>query len=169
MAVVHSVRRLIDKILLLDDDSRDADPDVGEPEEPDDEPEQATMDLGGHSVPVETGHLGVLRESRSEFGGMPVVLSRPKTMDDAKMVGERVRDRVPVIMNLEGTDDAMSQRIVDFAGGVVFALQGSVTRIGRAVYICSPADIPLEDLNTEPQQPRTSLFELQEQSEAVGM
>jgi cell division inhibitor SepF len=71
---------------------------------------------------------------------MPVVLARPKTMDDAKLVGERVRDHLPVIMNLEATDDAMSQRIVDFVGGVVFALQGSISRARPAVYICSPAD-----------------------------
>ena len=71
-------------------------------------------------------------------------------------------------MNLEATDDAMSQRIVDFVGGVVFALQGSISRAGRAVYICSPADIPVEDLRSEPDQARSSLFELGEEPKRMA-
>jgi cell division inhibitor SepF len=108
-----------------------------------------------------TGPLHMLRSQRAEYAGMPVVLARPRNMEDATAVAERVKDRVPVIMNLEGVDESMARRLVDFIGGVIFALDGSLRKSGRAVYVCTPADIPLEELRVTPQQQqrRTSLFD----------
>ena len=91
---------------------------------------------------------------------MPVVLARPKNMEDATAVAERVKDRVPLVMNLEGVDESVARRVVDFVGGVVFALDGELRKAGRAVYVCTPVDIPIEDLKSDPQRQPTSLFDL---------
>jgi cell division inhibitor SepF len=106
-----------------------------------------------------TGPLHMLRSARGDYGGMPVVLARPRNMEDATTVAERVKDRVPVIMNLEGVDDATARRVVDFIGGVVFALDGSLRKSGRAVFVCTPSDIPVEELRTQQPPRRTTLFD----------
>jgi FtsZ-interacting cell division protein YlmF len=65
----------------------------------------------------------------------------------------------------------VARRVVDFVGGVVFALDGELRKAGRAVYLCSPVDIPVEDLKADPQRPRTSLFDLaaEEAAERVAL
>ncbi len=161
MAVIDFLRRILDRILLIEDDSQaegdevdfripEADPDDGDEDDP------VAVEPFGH----ESGRIHVMRKSRSDCSGMPVVLARPKNMEDATAVAERVKDRVPIVMNLEGVDESVARRVVDFVGGVVFALDGELRKAGRCVYLCSPVDIPVEDLKAEPHRQRTTLFDL---------
>jgi FtsZ-interacting cell division protein YlmF len=48
---------------------------------------------------------------------------------------------------------------VDFVGGVVFALDGALKKTGRAVYVCSPVDIPLEELRVTALPRRTTVLD----------
>jgi len=136
---------------------------------PDEEPEPVPTPRGSIPEPTrlippqtseKTGPLPVFRQQRPDYAGMPIVLARPRNMEDATAVADRVKDRVPVIMNLEGVDQDMARRLVDFIGGVVFALDGSLRKSGRAVYVCTPFDIPLEELRMAQQARRTSLFDM---------
>jgi len=160
MAVIDFLRRILDRILLVEDDSQAEDDDVGfrmaevDPDDGDGDP--IAVEPFGH----EPARIHVIRKSRGDCSGMPVVLARPKNMEDATAVAERVKDRVPIVMNLEGVDESVARRVVDFVGGVVFALDGELRKAGRAVYLCSPVDIPVEDLKADPQRRRTSLFDL---------
>jgi len=46
-----------------------------------------------------------------------------------------------VIMNLQGTEDATARRLVDFASGLVYGLDGKIELIANRVYLLSPADV----------------------------
>src|SRR6266511_256462 len=41
--------------------------------------------------------------------------AEPKRFNEAREVGERFKDGVPVILNLQETEDATARRLVDFA------------------------------------------------------
>lgn len=62
---------------------------------------------------------------------------------EARVVGERFRDGVPVIMDLSGMDDAGAKRVVDFASGLVFGLRGGMDRIAPRVFLVLPAGTEL--------------------------
>ena len=62
---------------------------------------------------------------------------QPASYNEARTIGERYRDGVPVIMNLTELDDAAAKRLVDFAAGLAFALRG-VDRQGHQPGV--PAD-----------------------------
>jgi cell division inhibitor SepF len=160
MAVIDFLRRILDRILLIEDDSQTDDDDVdlrmAEADSDDGDDDPVAMEPFGH----EAARIHVIRKSRPDCSGMPVVLARPKNMEDATAVAERVKDRVPIVMNLEGVDESVARRVVDFVGGVVFALDGELRKAGRAVYLCSPVDIPVEDLKADPHRRRTSLFDV---------
>jgi cell division inhibitor SepF len=66
---------------------------------------------------------------------------RPRIFRDARMVGEPYREGIPVIMNLTDASDSDSQRLVDFASGMVLALHGKLERITPRVFLLSPATI----------------------------
>lgn len=64
----------------------------------------------------------------------------PTTYSDARTIGERFRDSVPVIMDLTDMAEADAKRLVDFAAGLVFALRGSMDRVTNRVFLLSPRD-----------------------------
>lgn len=71
----------------------------------------------------------------------------PQSYNEARTIGERYRDGIPVIMNLTALDDADAKRLVDFAAGLAFALRGSIDKITTKVFLISPAnvDVTAED------------------------
>ena len=72
---------------------------------------------------------------------------RPKDYSEARTIGERFRDGMPVIMNLSEMDDADAKRLVDFAAGLSFGLRGSIERVTAKVFLLSPqnVDVTAED------------------------
>jgi cell division inhibitor SepF len=66
---------------------------------------------------------------------------QPRSYNEARTIGERYRDGVPVIMNLTELDDAAAKRLVDFAAGLAFALRGSIDKVTSRVFLLTPADV----------------------------
>lgn len=88
-----------------------------------------------------------LRTERTEFSGMAIIRARPQTIEEAPQVAEQIKDHLPVIVNLEEVPEAEARRIVDFLGGVIYGLNGSMKKVARSVFICSPFDVPVEQLS----------------------
>jgi cell division inhibitor SepF len=65
----------------------------------------------------------------------------PRTYNEARTIGERFRDGMPVIMNLTEMNDADAKRLVDFAAGLSFGLHGSIERVTAKVFLLSPQDV----------------------------
>jgi len=65
----------------------------------------------------------------------------PRSYNDARRLGEEFREGIPVIMNLTEMGDGDAKRIVDFAAGLVFGLQGSIERVTNKVFLLSPANV----------------------------
>ena len=66
---------------------------------------------------------------------------QPRSYNEARTIGERYREGVPVIMNLTELDDAAAKRLVDFAAGLAFALRGSIDKVTSRVFLLTPADV----------------------------
>jgi cell division inhibitor SepF len=71
----------------------------------------------------------------------------PRTYNEARTIGERFREGLPVIMNLTEMDDSDAKRLVDFAAGLSFGLRGSIERVTAKVFLLSPqnVDVTAED------------------------
>lgn len=75
-----------------------------------------------------------------------IVTARLRGYSEAKTVGTPYRDGIPVIMNLSDvTNEADAQRLVDFAGGLTYALHGKLERITTRVFLLSPASIRVSE------------------------
>lgn len=86
-----------------------------------------------------------------EVGGVHRITTiHPRTYNEAKKIGESFREGTPVIMNLTDLDDADAKRLVDFAAGLVFGLQGSIERVTNKVFLLSPADVEVTSEDGEP-------------------
>jgi cell division inhibitor SepF len=67
--------------------------------------------------------------------------AEPRRFNEARDLGERFKDGVPVIMNLQQTEDAIARRLVDFASGLVFAQDGKIELVANRVYLLTPNDV----------------------------
>ena len=77
---------------------------------------------------------------------------KPRTYNDARLIGEAFRQGVPVIMNLTEMSDADAKRLVDFSAGLSFGLHGSIERVTTSVFLLSPAHVEI-GMDTEPPAP----------------
>lgn len=68
---------------------------------------------------------------------------KPRSYNDARLIGEAFRQGVPVIMNLTEMTDADAKRLVDFSAGLSFGLHGSIERVTTAVFLLSPAHVEI--------------------------
>lgn len=82
---------------------------------------------------------------------------KPRTYNDARLIGEAFRQGVPVIMNLTEMSDADAKRLVDFSAGLSFGLHGSIERVTTAVFLLSPAHVEI-GMDTEQPAPVESEF-----------
>jgi cell division inhibitor SepF len=67
--------------------------------------------------------------------------SEPKRFNEAREVADRFKEGTAVIMNLQGTEDATARRLVDFASGLVYGLDGKIELVANRVYLLTPADV----------------------------
>jgi cell division inhibitor SepF len=67
--------------------------------------------------------------------------SEPRRFNEAKEIADRFKDGIPVILNLQSTDDTITRRLVDFASGLVYGLDGKIEMIANRVYLLTPANI----------------------------
>ena len=65
----------------------------------------------------------------------------PHEFSDCQEIGERFRSGQPVIVNLGDVDRELTRRIVDFASGLVFGLNGKMQKAGEKVYLLTPSNV----------------------------
>ena len=80
------------------------------------------------------------RGSGGEFG---VHLVIPKSFNDAQQVADKFRDGTPVILNLQGIETPLVMRLIDFASGLTYALDGGMQRIADKVFMLTPRNVEL--------------------------
>jgi cell division inhibitor SepF len=73
--------------------------------------------------------------------GVQVHLVIPKSFNDAQQVADQFKDSIPVILNLQGTDTDLSKRLIDFASGLTYALDGGMQRIADKVFLLTPRNV----------------------------
>lgn len=74
---------------------------------------------------------------------MSVVVSTPQSIEAASDVTRDLMKKKTVIVNLEGVEKGMAQRITDFLSGSCFALDGSIKQISSRIYIIGPYDVDI--------------------------
>jgi cell division inhibitor SepF len=65
----------------------------------------------------------------------------PKNFNDAQQIADKFKDSVPVILNLQGADTDLSKRLIDFASGLTYALDGGMQRIADKVFLLTPRNV----------------------------
>jgi cell division inhibitor SepF len=70
-----------------------------------------------------------------------VHLVLPRSFNDAQQVADKFKEGIPVILNLQGADAELSKRLIDFASGLTYALNGGMQRVADKVFLLTPPNV----------------------------
>ena len=65
----------------------------------------------------------------------------PMTFNEVEEVGDRFRSGIPVIMNLASASESVAKRVLDFASGLIYGLDGRIERVGDRVFLLTPQGV----------------------------
>ena len=75
--------------------------------------------------------------------GMEVCVIKPTSVEDAREITETLLSNRTVVLNLEGLDVDIAQRIIDFTSGSCFAIGGNLQKISHYIFIITPASVDI--------------------------
>ena len=77
-----------------------------------------------------------------------VVVIDPINFDEVQKMADYLRKNQPVVINFEDTDTDVRKRIVDFMSGTIYAIDGTMKKIGRNIMVCAPQNVDIDVENT---------------------
>lgn len=78
--------------------------------------------------------------SSSQF---KVVIMQPENIDDAQDICDHLKNKKPVVINLEDVEKEPAQRIVDFLSGSVYALDGNIQKVSAGIFLVAPNNVDI--------------------------
>ena len=90
-----------------------------------------------------TAQLRSVRPGGNGRSDVRVHLVIPKSFNDAQQIADKFKDSIPVVLNLQGIESDLSKRLIDFASGLTYALDGGMQRIADKVFMLTPRNVQI--------------------------
>ena len=74
---------------------------------------------------------------------MEVCVIKPASMEDTREIADTLLDDCTVLLNLEGIDVEVAQRVIDFSSGTCYALGGSLQKVSSYIFVLTPANVEI--------------------------
>lgn len=75
--------------------------------------------------------------------GSEVCVLKPTSIEEAREITDTLLANRTVVLNLEGLDVAIAQRIIDFTSGSTFAMRGNLQKISNYIFIVTPKSVDI--------------------------
>ena len=95
------------------------------------------------TVKKTTPKVTPMRTTKKTGNGMEVCVIKPTSIEDAREITETLLANRTVVLNLEGLDVDIAQRIIDFTSGSCFAISGNLQKISHYIFIITPAIVDI--------------------------
>ena len=109
----------------------------------DDWTESEEPDAPPRSAPASTSSSRAVRHMAAvpNPGAVRVHLVLPRSFNDAQQIADKFKHSIPVILNLQSADAELSKRLIDFASGLTYALDGGMQRVADKVFLLTPRNV----------------------------
>ena len=72
-----------------------------------------------------------------------VVIMQPESFDDAREVCDHLKNKKPIVVNLENLNKETAQRVVDFLSGSVYGLDGDIQKVSAGIFLIAPNNVDI--------------------------
>jgi cell division inhibitor SepF len=98
---------------------------------------QAARGAAGRAARAARPHIEAVPNPNS----VRVHLILPRSFNDAQQIADKFKQSIPVILNLQSADTELSKRLIDFASGLTYALNGGMQRVADKVFLLTPRNV----------------------------
>lgn len=81
--------------------------------------------------------------------GNKMILLEPRAYSESQQIADHLKNRNSVVVNLKRVTGEQAKRIIDFLSGVIYAIGGSMQKIGVGIYLCTPKNVNVQGKITE--------------------
>ena len=92
--------------------------------------------------------------------GPSVAVFAPRSFSDVTEIADALRARQVAIVNLQGADRTLLQRVVDFTSGVAYTIDGRIQKLAEAIYLIVPAGVTVNSANLREQMNDEGMLDL---------
>ena len=78
-----------------------------------------------------------------------VFVAEPYKFEEVQVIADSFKKEIPVVVNLQKVDQDLSKRIIDFCGGLTYALEGSIKKVADKVFLIIPYNVEVNSDETE--------------------
>ena len=75
--------------------------------------------------------------------GMEVCVIKPTSVDDSREIADTLLSNRTVVLNMEGLDGDIAQRVIDFTSGATYAINGNLQKISHYIFIITPPSVDI--------------------------
>ncbi|MFN2460967.1 MAG: cell division protein SepF [Candidatus Velthaea sp.] len=113
-----------------------------------------------HEVPGSKRNVVPIGEGARRAVGGSVAVFAPRGFADVTEIADSLRGRHVVIINLQGADRTLLQRVVDFTSGVAYTIDGRIQKLAEAIYLVVPAGVTVSAAGIREQLDTDGLVDL---------
>ncbi len=114
---------------------------------------------GGSDVTSEDEYytLSVEEANREETAeGSKMILLEPRAFSESQQIADYLKKRNTVVVNLKRVTPDQGKRIIDFVSGTLYAIGGSMQKLGDGIFLCAPKNINVQGKMTDENEPTHS-------------
>ena len=93
------------------------------------------------AAPASRRNVVPLASRDGRRGNAEVAVFMPRSFGDVTEIADALRSNRVVIVNLQGVEKPLLQRVVDFTSGVAYTLDGKIQKLAESMYLVVPAGI----------------------------
>jgi len=102
-----------------------------------------TADSTGDTKKSPVSRIAPVRPKKVVGSGMEVCVIKPNSVEEAREITETLLANRTVVLNMEGLDVDVAQRIIDFTSGSCYAINGNLQKISHYIFIITPASVDI--------------------------
>ena len=85
----------------------------------------------------------------ADKSGNKMILLEPRAFSESQQIADHLKNRNSVVVNLKRVTTEQAKRIIDFLSGVIYAIGGSMQKIGVGIYVCAPKNVNVQGKITD--------------------
>ncbi len=89
--------------------------------------------------------------------GNKMILLEPRAFSEAQQIADHLKNRNSVVVNLKRLTADQAKRIIDFLTGCIYAIGGSMEKIGTGIFVCAPKNVNVQGKITEEGSKKTNV------------
>ena len=84
--------------------------------------------------------------------GNKMILLEPRAYSESQQIADYLKKKNSVVVNLKRVTSDQAKRIIDFLSGCVYAINGTMQKIGVGIYLCAPKNVNVQGKITDDSQ-----------------